>query len=406
MWNLPTICIGKFHFCAQMMHRCPFLVCWALSQQRYTRRYLKVELQDPTYGSWYRDVFAALEARLSAVRADQGMDAAAESSSSSGKTMGLRSIVGSVSKLGTSSSAKRAHHKSVWDVLTAQDKFVSEIMDLQMKSREARGKRDVKETHFREALANHGFDRKLAGHPVPFPSAPHIRVDGVVSQATKMFKSALYPALVEFRVDSYQQQQQQQQQQQDSSSSEFRRTDGATGSSSLSNKVPSYKVIVKTGDDLRQDQLVMMMIQLMDGLLKRGTLDLCLTTYSIIAMSPSSGLASFVENSMPISAVLAQNNNSVMNFFLAKAPQAGAKYGVKPEVMSNYVRSVAGSCVITYLLGVGDRHLDNVLLCEDGHFFHIDFGYMFGRDPKPLPPAFRLTREVRFHPSQGVFFCV
>lgn len=32
--------------------------------------------------------------------------------------------------------------------------------------------------------------------------------------------------------------------------------------------------------------------------------------------------------------------------------------------------------------------------CYIGQFFHIDFGFIFGQDPKPLPPPFRLTRSM------------
>ena len=45
-------------------------------------------------------------------------------------------------------------------------------------------------------------------------------------------------------------------------------------------------------------------------------------------------------------------------------------------------------------VSVGDRHLNNLMLRTSGHLFHIDFGFILGRDPKPLPPAMRLTTEM------------
>lgn len=43
---------------------------------------------------------------------------------------------------------------------------------------------------------------------------------------------------------------------------------------------------------------------------------------------------------------------------------------------------------------MGDRHLDNLMLRANGALFHIDFGYLFGRDPKPFPPPMKLCKEM------------
>lgn len=379
-------------------------------------RYIKVELEDPTYGARYREVFRAMKDKLSKAPFDEACQPSDTSQSRNGKSTksnkgaAFKSIVDSVSKLATS----RKHHenagegaaseytkrgrKTIWDILIAQDRFIARIIDIQLKSRHARGKKDAKEMHLKELLRAEGFDRYRGIHPVPLPSAPHIMVNGVNPQSAKLFKSALYPALIEFHVDSciHHEPTKETTSQQQASTPVARlpAENSPDPSDSKKKSVSSYKVMLKTGDDLRQDQLVMMMIQLMDGLLKRGSLDLCLRPYSIIAMSPSSGLVEFVDHSMPISQVLAGYNNSILQFFQAVSPKKGAKYAVQPETISTYVRSCAGYCVITYILGVGDRHLDNIMLQLSGRFFHIDFGFIFGRDPKPLPPAFRLTREV------------
>lgn len=363
---------------------CPQPVCCRFC------RYLKVEIEDPTFGARYREVFAALEVCLSqtpfstnTLRPTQHILSTPEDVA----TQLTKSIVDSVSKLGSSLRKVDIHgstndndktipgeERTMWGVLVEQDKFISGVLDLQLRCRDLRGKKDTKEAELRNLLAKEGFDRKDNRDPVPLPSRPDIFVNGVRPETAIMFKSALYPALLEFHVEGTM----------------------PTKDHDVDCNFTSYKVIVKTGDDLRQDQLIIMMIQLMDGLLKRGALDLCLTPYSIIATSTTSGLVEFVDKSMPISQVLSKFNGSIMQFLQSVASQKGAKYDIQPDVLSTYIRSCAGYCVITYLLGVGDRHLDNIMLRTTGHFFHIDFGFIFGRDPKPLPPAFRLTREVSF----------
>jgi phosphatidylinositol 3-kinase len=186
--------------------------------------------------------------------------------------------------------------------------------------------------HARKFLADPKNGLLTFDPPLPLPLDPNIMITGVYPEETNVFKSSLHPMLIHFK---------------------------CTGGR-------KYSIIFKDGDDLRQDQLVIQIISLMDRLLRKENLDLKLTPYHILAMSTTAGAAQFVPS---IALQVAKNKyggNYILDYLKANNPDKKAEYGVRPEAMDNYIKSCAGYCVVTYLLGVGDRHLDNLLLSPDG----------------------------------------
>ena len=155
----------------------------------------------------------------------------------------------------------------------------------------------------------------------------------------------------------------------------------------------TLSLIYKRGDDLRQDQLVLQMISLMDRLLKREHLDLRITAYQVLPTSANDGLIEFVPASLPLSQVL-RLHGSIHRFLSLRHPDPKGPYGLDPSVLANYVRSCAGYVVVTHVLGIGDRHMDNLMLTTDGRLFHIDFGYVLGRDPKFSTAPLVLNRAM------------
>ena len=150
-------------------------------------------------------------------------------------------------------------------------------------------------------------------------------------------------------------------------------------------------VMFKYGDDLRQDQLILQMINFMDSLLKKVHLNYEFTTYKVLATSKSDGFVEFVPNSKTIFDILKKYNNVILSYY---KEIAGKDEKILSKYLDSYTNSCAGYCVITYILGIGDRHLENLMIDNRGRLFHIDFGYILGRDPKPAPPPIKLCQEM------------
>ena len=147
-----------------------------------------------------------------------------------------------------------------------------------------------------------------------------------------------------------------------------------------------YAMLFKNGDDLRQDQLIIQIIRLMDKVLKDVNLDMCLKPYNVIATSMKDGFVEFVQNSSTIYDRI-KKKQSLGNYLKENLPN-------NPDIIDTFIKSCAGYCVITYLLGIGDRHLENLMVDNKGHLFHIDFGFILGKDPKPKPPPMILCKEM------------
>lgn len=112
-------------------------------------------------------------------------------------------------------------------------------------------------------------------------------------------------------------------------------------------------------------------------------------------MLPTSADDGFVEfvRSSALASIL-NKHKTIQKYLNLHHPDPNGPFQLEPEVLNTFVKSCAGYCVMTYILGVGDRHLDNLMLTTDGRLFHIDFGFILGRDPKPLPPPMKLCKEM------------
>lgn len=252
--------------------------------------------------------------------------------------------------------------------LLRQGELITVLSKISKEIRFSREDRPRKVQRLKKYLADPKNELMTFDPPLPLPLDPSISIVSCFPEESMVFKSSLYPLLVHFKT-----------------------SDGK-----------KYPIIFKTGDDLRQDQLVIQIISLMDRLLQKENLDLKLSPYRILATSANAGAVQFV-GSMSLAAASAKYRGGILAYLKANNPDDKADLGVRKETIDTFVKSCAGYCVITYLLGVGDRHLDNLLLAPDGKSYSFLITSYPTKAPSPKLQLILfhrplLPRRLRLHP--------
>lgn len=197
-----------------------------------------------------------------------------------------------------------------------------------------------------------------------------------------------------------------------------------------------HKVVIKYGsDDLRQDAIMEQVFQQVNKIFGKDVemrrSDLHMRTYNVVPLGPKAGLIEFVNNSLSLHSILTDihkdDNYSWLearrsmkdvqsksdkeriltylditkkispkfrNFFFNSFIDANGWICAKRK----YTKGVATSSMVGYILGLGDRHLNNILIdTTTGEPIHIDLGIAFDQGrllkiPELVP--FRLTRDI------------
>ncbi|KAH8322857.1 hypothetical protein KR059_009178 [Drosophila kikkawai] len=166
----------------------------------------------------------------------------------------------------------------------------------------------------------------------------------------------------------------------------------------------SLPAIFKCGDDLQQDQLTIQLIRIMNKMWLAERLDLKMVTFNCVPTGYKSGMIELVNEAETLRKIQVECGltgsfkDRPIAEWLGKQNPSPLEY---QSAVRNFTLSCAGYSVATYVLGICDRHNDNIMLKTSGHLFHIDFGkflgdaQMFGNFKRDRTP-FVLTSDMAY----------
>ncbi|EDQ84433.1 uncharacterized protein MONBRDRAFT_30238 [Monosiga brevicollis MX1] len=191
-----------------------------------------------------------------------------------------------------------------------------------------------------------------------------------------------------------------------------------------------YKFLVKAGEDLRTDDRIEQVFSVMNRILAHDRAcqqrRLNLRTYAVIPMTTRLGLLEWMDNTTTLRDFVMQSDEDEKDIqraketyllfankfadkrahssvadnitrVLVKGTRSDVKLAFEKAQSMHYGRTLSTINICQYILGIGDRHLSNVMVdLRTGGLIGIDFGHHFGSATYLLPipelMPFRLTR--------------
>ena len=143
---------------------------------------------------------------------------------------------------------------------------------------------------------------------------------------------------------------------------------------SLFGKLNSHKIfrcIIKTHEDLRQEQFATQLINEFYQIFQLEHTGLWLNTYEIISTGNDSGLVEMVNDSLSLDQLKHKVEGiSLSDFFLHYFGNGSQNTNLYKQAMKNYIASLAGYSLVCYFLQIKDRHNGNILIDNKGHLFY------------------------------------
>ena len=159
-----------------------------------------------------------------------------------------------------------------------------------------------------------------------------------------------------------------------------------------------FRMIVKSNDDVRQEQFAMQLISEISQIFKLKQLPLWLKAYEILATGPNCGLIEVINDAMGIDEIHKKTNYGTLEDFYVKNYGRGSKKDKHFRKAQNaFCYSLAGYSLACYILQIKDRHNQNIMIDAEGHIIHIDYGFLLSNAPgkgfKFEKAPFKLTEE-------------